>query len=503
MNLIQKVEKAIIAGVPIVGIESVDQLATLENLRSLKDTALFSWDAIRGLMPLNKDAIIIIEQNFNGDASGATLNPSEMLGLIRSYENVTVVFMNANRFLNGGDFANFVLQGIMNLRESFKANSSMLILLSNMLELPSELQNDVMVFDEELPNEDETKNLVNGILNEFCTQLKIKQEFSEAEINKIVDTLLGLPSFTQEQVLAVSLDSQDGKVIVNKDSLWDRKCKAVAQTRGLSFYRGNETFDDIEGCENIKEYLTDLLRNGNYRGIVFMDEIEKMFAGSEGDLSGTTQKQHGAFLRWTQDNKIDGITFIGHPGAAKSVVGKAASKIGGMPCICMNMDEFQSGIVGSTGEFTRAAFKTIMAVTQGKVLMIATCNKIQTLSPELKRRFKLGTFFFDLPSKEARNKIWQLKIKQFNLGKDQIKEIPDDTDWTGAEIEACCEIASKVKCDLIKASSKVVPVARANPERVETLRKECSGKFIDAEKEGIYRYSTVEETGKRKFGLRN
>ena len=38
-----------------------------------------------------------------------------------------------------------------------------------------------------------------------------------------------------------------------------------------------------------------------------------------------------------------------------------------------------------------------------------------SLPPELRRRFTLGTFFFDLPLREERKAIWDIYFKNWNL----------------------------------------------------------------------------------------
>ena len=54
--------------------------------------------------------------------------------------------------------------------------------------------------------------------------------------------------------------------------------------------------------------------------------------------------------------------------------------------------------MGASTERLRTALQIIDAVSQGRMLFIATCNSIASLPPELRRRFTLGTFFFDLPT---------------------------------------------------------------------------------------------------------
>ncbi len=46
--------------------------------------------------------------------------------------------------------------------------------------------------------------------------------------------------------------------------------------------------------------------------ILFMDEIEKAFAGVGGDSSGTTTRQFGTFLTWLNDHK-EPIFLLRHP----------------------------------------------------------------------------------------------------------------------------------------------------------------------------------------------
>src|SRR5256885_15006009 len=90
-------------------------------------------------------------------------------------------------------------------------------------------------------------------------------------------------------------------------------------------------------------------------------------------------------------------------------------------------------------------FRSIIdAVSQGRSLWIATCNSITSLPPELRRRFTLGTFFFDLPSAEERRAIWNIYVNRWRL----TGELPDDEGWTGAEIKECCRKAWRLTLSL-------------------------------------------------------
>ncbi len=133
-----------------------------------------------------------------------------------------------------------------------------------------------------------------------------------------------------------------------------------------------------------------------------------------------------SMLTWMQDNEADGLIFIGPPGAAKSAVAKATGNTAGIPTIAFDLGAMQSSLVGGSGERLRSALKVVDAVSQGRALFIATCNSIASLPPELRRRFTLGTFFFDLPSADEREAIWRIYEKKYDVS----GERPEDEGWT-------------------------------------------------------------------------
>jgi len=118
------------------------------------------------------------------------------------------------------------------------------------------------------------------------------------------------------------------------------------------------------------------------------------------------------------------------------------------------------------------------------MLFIATSNSIASLPPELRRRFTLGTFFFDLPTAEERETIWGIYLKKYDVSGD----LPDDEGWTGAEIKECARKAHRLRMTLAEASRYIVPVSRSAAEQVKALRQMASGTFISAATPGLYRY---------------
>jgi SpoVK/Ycf46/Vps4 family AAA+-type ATPase len=158
----------------------------------------------------------------------------------------------------------------------------------------------------------------------------------------------------------------------------------------------------------------------------------------------------------------------------------------------------QNSLVGGSGERLRAALQVVDAISQGRSLWIATCNSITSLPPELRRRFTLGTFFFDLPVGAERKAIWDIYLKRWSLTGD----MPDDEGWTGAEIKECCRKAWRLKLSLVESAKYIVPVSRSAADQIEALRRQASGRFLSASEAGVFTADARQTTavvGKRTF----
>jgi SpoVK/Ycf46/Vps4 family AAA+-type ATPase len=119
------------------------------------------------------------------------------------------------------------------------------------------------------------------------------------------------------------------------------------------------------------------------------------------------------------------------------------------------------------------------------VFVVVTANDVTKLPPEFGRAERFDALFFlDLPGKEQKESIWRNYLNLFGLESDQ--PLPDDHDWTGAEIRACCRLAALLDVPLVQAAQNIVPVAVTAGESVERLRKWASGRCLSADKAGIY-----------------
>lgn len=478
------------AGVPLAAFETADPAQTIrECLATLNgksdDTRLVQWDLARGLVGMNRPGKAWMKDIGYDPAVHqlpdilklASENAPKSDGLLFFIHNVQRVFDRDG-----------VAQGIWLCRDAFKAMPECtLVLLGPVLMLPGELAQDVVVVTEPLPGEKEIGAIIDTMTNDAKENgAQLPADYGRT---KAIDTLLGLSAFAAEQAFAMSLS----KTGIDFDGLWERKRRTVEQTPGLSIWRGADSFKSLGGLSNIKDFLTKILTSGQtpVRAIGFIDEIEKGFAGSTGDLSGVSQDQLQVFLKVMQDFDIPGIVLVGPPGTGKSAIAKGAGSIAGAEVLSIDTGAMTGSLVGESQRKIRQAMEVFKAVSQGKGLFIATCNKIAALPPELRRRFTLGTFYVDLPTDDERAMIWPLWMKRYNLDK---QTLPECQGWTGAEIRACCDVAYRADLPLTKAAAFVVPVIKSATDQIHALRTMASGRFISANRPGLYEYDEENKT---------
>ena len=276
-------------GTPLIAVRTADPASVITqvciSVNGKQDPPpLLVWDFIGGLQGRNDAGKSAVAKVIGENSPG--IGPADALAVAqRIAADAILFFLNPQRIREQPD----VVQGIWNLRDVFKAGGQLLVLVTPPgATLPLELQSDVMVIDEPLPSPVDLARLVAETFDSASVPAP-----DDGTVSKAVDALVGLAAFPAEQVLAMSL-SKNG---LDLDRLWERKCQAVEQTPGLTVWRGGETFDQIGGCENIKRFLAAVLQGREApRVIVFVDEIEKAFAGTGTDMSGVKTEMTGTML---------------------------------------------------------------------------------------------------------------------------------------------------------------------------------------------------------------
>lgn len=511
------------ASAPLTTYETSDPAATITNAIAAlngngENTPVMQYDISRLLLGVNKAGQALV--NALNPSPLDIANPSEFLKWLCDPERLptlgkqfeatpdgtdkltrpgAILFVhNGHKLLQ--DFA--FLQATWNCRDPFKSQGTSLVLLTLPgAPVPPELANDVVTLTDPKPGPAEAAAIIKRMAEAAkAGGATIDPEAVSAD-EKTVDRALGTSGFGVEQIVALSMR----KTGLDVETLTARQRKMIEQTKGLTVLQSPERIEDIAGHVNVIEFLRGILSSGRTKvnAVMMLDEVEKSLGAGTGDTSGTSQDQAATFLKVTQDYNIPAIMLIGPGGSGKSLIAKAAGKLADCLTLAADLGACKGSLVGESEQNVRAMFDTAGAVSQWKLLIIATCNRIAALTPEIRRRFKLGTFFVDVLSEEERAVCWKLKRQKFQISADD-KTQPAAVGWTGAEIEACCEIAWRRNCTLGEAGKYIVPVAISAKDEIEALRKGASNRFISASQSGLYQYrelSALSQTTGRSLQL--
>lgn len=477
MPLTQQLSEYIAAcftGLWIQSHEHEDALSEIAQLCRDENWRLATWDIARGLQ--------VAGQNDEAETTG-----SDPLAAIRSINTLAspdssaiLVLSNFHRFMNSAE----IVQALQHQIVQGKQNRTFVVILSPIVQVPTELDKQIVVIEHELPGREQLEELARSIATEAG-------ELPEGnELNTVLDAAAGLTRYEAEAAFSLSLVREQA---IRPQSIWELKSQMLKKSGLISLHRGSESFADLGGLDALKSFCTRAMRN---------------------------QGHHNAL------NRPRGVMLLSPPGCGKSQFAKSLGNETGRPTLTLDIGSLMGSLVGQTEANIRQALQIADAMqpcvlfldecekalagvaSSGQtdsgvsarlfgsflswlndhtsdVFVVATCNDITKLPPEFSRAERFdGVFFLDLPSASQKGKIWDICLNLFELDADQPK--PKTTDWTGAEIRSCCRLAALLDISLVEAAQNVVPVSVTAAEAVKRLREWASGRCLDADVPGIY-----------------
>jgi hypothetical protein len=481
---------------PFVVFRTFDPFATVKAVaeafgKEAEAIPFLSWDAIHGLRGLNDEAgtpALAEMTNAAGCELAATVDLPIALAVLEFAEKDVICFChNPHMFW---DTDRKIIQGVMNLRSKYTARGNLLVLvLGAGDELPIELQQDCLVIEVPLPTREELATAVTNVFK-FASQEKTfaacKDAATPEVVKKATDALIGLPLFPASQATSIHLNKLTG--ILDVESLWTRKKEIVSQQQGLSYHQGSEKRKDMYGCNAWVQFAERLMSGKKQPTIIVrMDEIQRQLAGSESDSSGTKGNLMGEFLTWVNDRKVICSLNVGVSGTSKSWGPYCIGGEHGKPVINYSISAMEHKHVGESSRHMRNCHRTLDAIGDGRIWLVASANSLEGLPPELLSRFQLGgIWFFDIPSDEEKAGILKLKLVQYGLDPDQ--PAPSMVNWTGRDIDNCAAKADLLDISLVEASRYVVPLLESHRDTIEGIRSSAHNRFLSASNDGLYQY---------------
>ena len=463
--------RACFTGLWIVSHEHQDVLAEIAQLCREQQWQLATWDIESGL-----NTAVPIESVGSHDPLSAI---RAINALAMPDGTAILVLQNFHRFLQSAEVVQALAQQIVR----GKQNRTIVVILSPVVEIPVELDKLFAVVEHELPRREQLEEIARGIAIDAG-------ELPEgSELQSVLDAAAGLTRMEAENAFSLSLVREER---ITADTVWELKTQTLRKSGLLSLYRGREDFSSLGGLAALKAFCKRALLH--------------------------SQRSHP--LR-----RPRGVLLLSPPGCGKSQFCKALGREVGRPLLHLDVGSLLGSLVGQSEERTRQALRIIDAMAPcvlmidevekafagmngnsdsgvssrmfgsflswlndhtSDVFVVCTANDVSKLPPEFGRSERFdGIFFLDLPHSEERATIWNIYRELFEIDPEQ--RLPDDTNWTGAEIKACCRLAALLDVPLVQAAQNVVPVAVTAAEAIERLRSWATGRCLSANASGLYR----------------
>jgi hypothetical protein len=475
MTLSQRLGEYIAAafsGIWIQSHEHADAVREIIELCKQEKWALATWDVDRGLQ--------IPGQAAANAASDPVAAIKSIDALATRDGSALLVLPNFHRFMQSTE----VVQALAHQVQMGKQNRTFIVVLSPVVTIPVELEKAFVVIDHDLPDKQQLQKIAEGVATEPDDMPKGEQ------LAALLDASAGLTRYEAEGAFSLSL-VREGKL--TPQTVWELKTGMLKKSGLLTLHRGTENFADLGGLDSLKSFCTRAIsasrRKGaaRARGVLLLSPPgcgKSQFAKALGNETGrpTLVMDIGALMG----------SLVG---ATEQNVRQALRIVDAMSPAVLFLDECEkalSGAVGGSGDSGVSArlfgsLLTYLSDHTSDVFVVMTANDISKLPPELSRAERFdGVYFIDIPTSAEKEKIWPIHLGRYGLADGTRDRRPDDRDWTGAEIQSCCRLASLLDLPLKEAAKHVVPIAVTAAESVERLRAWAAGRCLDASRPGIY-----------------
>lgn len=470
--------QACFTGIWIESHEHDDALQEIAGLCRQEVWRLLTWDIDQGLKLQAADQTEVAETGANDPLAAI-----RALAALQSEgtSSTLLVLKNFHRFLQSAE----IVQALLRQLSSGKQNRTFVIILSPLVQVPTELEKQILVIEHDLPDREQLGSIARGIATDAGELPR------GAELQRLLDAAAGLTRYEAENAFSLSL-VRHGKLQV--ETLWELKSQMLKKSGLMQLYRGGDTFSELGGLDSLKSFCKRALRT-----------------------------------RPTSEVRPRGVLLLSPPGCGKSAFCKSLGNETGRPTLVLDIGSLLGSLVGQTEQNIRQALKIADAMSPAVIFLdecekalsgaagqgdsgvsarlfgtflswmndhesdtfvVATANDISKLPPEFSRAERFdGVFFLDLPGAQQRQAIWQLYLAKYQL--DSSQKLPADDDWTGAEIKSCCRLSALLDMPLTAAAQNIVPVAKTSAEAVDKLRNWASGRCLSADQPGIYQRQAV------------
>ena len=483
----EKLKDYIHSGCACVFIQTSEEIrldALLTQLAETEGFHILEWNLGYGWVnPQNK-------QPLPGNDINQLVTLSQSLPSLRDedLDNKLIVIKNAKSALVEDQHARARLQQLLNRIHSNHEGLSAVLLVSEFMQLPQEIEAGTQILPLPLPTRDDIGKQIDHLASEYELQFDDKQRTA------VCNACAGL---TLQQIRQVILRIKKKYSLFNRDAITailHEKENLISKSGMLEMVKVNESIDDLGGLEELKEWLRERA--------LLIRQIEK--------------------LESTNIAPPKGVLLAGMPGCGKSLAAKAAANLFQLPLLRLDMGSLLGKYVGESESNMRRALATAESISPcilwidelekafaqnsngggasevtsrllgyfltwmqdraGTVFVFATANDITVLPPELLRKGRFDeVFYVGFPNQQEREAILRVRLQksQQNLDELDLKALAAICrDYCGADIHNAVNLALEktvlgscqyVSQDNLRAAiAATVPLSQSQYDKIQS-----------------------------------
>ncbi len=489
----KEIEVLIRARYPIIYVVSWEEgrvAATLAEIGAKSGKKVYQWSCSGGIVPYGTPLQATKMRNAGTKDPLVALNE-----VVEQMEAAIYIFKDFHPFLAKNNFA--IIRKLRDIAESLKSSYKTVVLVSPFLELPAELEKDCTVVDYGLPDLDDLGLLLDRITEEVKENPKLRVDLDEAGREQILKAALGLTLAEAENVFAKALVTNGALEVEDVEAIYAEKRQIIRKTGLLDYCEPEESFDQVGGLANLKEWLARrrLAFAGRAAEFGLPPPRGVLLLGVQGCGKSMCAKAVSSLWRLPLLRLDVGRLFSSLVGSSEQNVRRAISIAEGIaPCVLWvdEIDKAFGALTGNatdsgTGQRVLGSFLTWLAEKNSSVFVIATANNIKVLPPELLRKGRFDEIFFvDLPDDDERREIFAVHLARKGRNPDSFDLsglVRSSGGFSGAEIEqavvsglfdAFYSGRDLLNEDLFQALRETVPLSKTMQEEVDWLRDWCT-----------------------------
>jgi hypothetical protein len=355
-----------------------------------------------------------------------------------------------------------------------------------------------------LPTDEQIEGLVRRCIRNLSMDTRLSVNVSRADLTTMVYHLRGLSRRLVEDLIRdVTLDDR----VLNADDLprlVRAKRERLSAAGVLEFVDSPATVDEIGGLGRLKTWLArrELSFGEDAKSFGLSPPRGVLLLGVQG--AGKSLAAKAIATAWKRPlMRLDpGTLYDRYIGESEKRLRDALAQAEAMSPAVLWIDEIEKGFASAAsrstdGGLSQRMFGTLLTWMQehtSSLFTVATANDIEALPPELLRKGRFDEIFFvDLPSPDARRRIFEVHLAKRKIRPDSL-DLPElvraSQGYSGSEIEQAVlaalheAFAAKGFLDtplLLRCLRESPPISVTMAEKVAALRQWASGRCMPAD----------------------